>query len=238
MKQNLIIAGLIVIIILLFYGWWQTAHRNGDLREMYMASHKEVLSLSGGNRVLTQEIKASRKDLKDLQKHSDSLIADIATEMKRQGRKVSSMTRFLAELEFDTITNTIVSFDSSSTIVREDSIVYVYPTYSAATSNKWMEYNIAMSRDSSKVFISFEDDYRATYRDASKWWQKKNEVVDIVSLNPYNKIKDAKTISIDRRPKRFAIGPYVGGGVNVAPDGRVYIGGQVGIGLSYKILEF
>ena len=83
---------------------------------------------------------------------------------------------------------------------------------------------LEMKIDSDKVYVDF-----------TVAMDKKNQI-HVVSNNPYVQYNEISGFTLPKpRKKRFSVGPYIGSGIDVR-TGK--IDPQVGIGLSYSLIEF
>lgn len=135
----------------------------------------------------------------------------------------------------------------SATIIRTETIVQAagktivvkdtlnYPIYKSTIENKWYTIKTEASKDSTKVdFKTFHTLSLAMGSERQGLFKKDKTFATVKDSNPYSDIKDLKVYSVSQKKKHFVIGPYLGAGINNKLD----VGGQVGIGIMYKLIEF
>lgn len=109
------------------------------------------------------------------------------------------------------------------------------PKYTASFRDKWIQYEIKATKDSTKLKIMTEDNYSVVIGEQRPKWNKKKETfVDVISSSPYARAKDVKAYQVDdkRKPPRLSLGIQAGYGFSLKG-----VSPYIGLGLQFNILN-
>lgn len=165
-------------------------------------------------------------------KSQDSTIQELQRLVK-QNRSLFKNSRGTAsiiksETKIDTIAPTIVSHDT----------INGNPIYKSFIKHKWYTANSVATKDSTRLTLSTLHNISLVMgSEGQGLFKKRKTFATAKDDNPFSNIKDMRIYNVVEDKKHFVVGPYVGFGATVAgPD--VKAGWQIGVGLTYKLLEF
>jgi hypothetical protein len=232
--KNLPLYIIAILILLLLLTQYNGCQQRKQLLSTVQSSQDSITRFYEGQTKVAQiaNIEASRKDLAALQNHNDSIIRDLAKDIRRMRGRIKDVSRFISEFEIDTVSNTIVIRDSSSKVVRTDSTIVIYPRYEAEFEDTWIKYKVIAGYDSTNLKLKIKEDFTVSHKTVGKWYQKKKDVFEVKSLNPYTEVKAMRSITVPKKSTRLGLGIY--GGVGV--DSDLSIRPQVGVGLYYNLI--
>lgn len=169
---------------------------------------------------LVAQTKMYETDIKHLKYLNDSLYTTIKS---LKNNNITSATQFSG-----TIVNEV---HDTTWIITTDTVLFAQERFKFENQYRLLEGQINVDRD--KINMQIErDEMQFDYTVALD----KNNNVLITSTNPYVKYNSISGFTLPKqRKKRFGIGPYVGYGIDVT-NGRP--NPQIGIGLSYSLIEF
>jgi hypothetical protein len=192
------------------------------LRSFRKADSTQIATIS----VLKTE---SAKAFLELQSKDSEIIRlqEIVKEYKSKLKAGSSVTLASIHTELEhTGKTTIVKRDT----VRQDSLVYIYPTYSDSLKNKWIDYSTVINKDSASFKLKVYNEFSAVVGED----KKRGAFVDLHLYNPYSSTDQLRTYQVKLpRVKKLGVGPNVSYGVGANFKPQVFIG----LGIQYNILR-
>ena len=102
--------------------------------------------------------------------------------------------------------------------------------------NDWVVGKVVSKNDSTNIDLSVKDELHLVVYDKNMGlFKDKKTMIDIYSLNPYSKVKQIKSFTVDDRQKKskISIGPFVGFGVT----GKGTLQPTIGVGLQYNLIR-
>lgn len=165
-------------------------------------------------------------------KSQDSTIQELQTLVKHNRRLFKnsrgSASIIKSETKIDTTTATVVSKDS----------INGTPIYKSFIKDDWFTANTIATKDSTQLKLNtFHNISLVMGSEGQGLFKKRKTFATAKDDNPYSNIRDMRIYNVTEDVKHFVVGPYVGFGATIAgPD--VKAGWQIGIGVTYKLLEF
>lgn len=125
---------------------------------------------------------------------------------------------------------------TTKTEVVHDTITN-YPIYTSNFNlNDWVVGKVVSKNDSTNIDLSVKDELHLVVYDKNMGlFKEKKTMIDIYSLNPYSKVKQIKSFSVEDRQKKskISIGPFVGFGVT----GKGILQPTIGVGVQYNLIR-
>ena len=125
---------------------------------------------------------------------------------------------------------------TTKTEVVHDTITN-YPIYTSNFNlNDWVVGKVVSKNDSTNIDLSVKDELHLVVYDKNMGlFKDRKTMIDIYSLNPYSKVKQIKSFSVEDRQKKskISIGPFVGFGVT----GKGTLQPTIGVGLQYNLIR-
>ena len=142
-------------------------------------------------------------------------------------KEVKNASIVKTETKILTTTNTEVVHDT----------VTNYPIYTSNFNlNDWVVGKVVSKNDSTNIDLSVKDELHLVVYDKNMGlFKDRKTMIDIYSLNPYSKVKQIKSFSVEDRQKKskISIGPFVGFGVT----GKGTLQPTIGVGLQYNLIR-
>ena len=105
--------------------------------------------------------------------------------------------------------------------------------YKSSYTDKWINYTINAAIDSIKLDLTLTDQFSCVIGEKRpQWFRKKVTFVDVITDNPYTKIKSVRALKVEQKQSRLGIGLQVGYGITLFK-----LEPYVGVGLQYNILK-
>jgi hypothetical protein len=112
------------------------------------------------------------------------------------------------------------------------------PIYSATIEDKWYKINSRATKDSTTISLKTYHNLSIVVGSESQgFFKKKKTFATAKDANPYSNITDMRIYNVTQKQKNFIVGPYVGYGLTKVGN-TINTGFQVGIGVTYKLIEF
>lgn len=167
------------------------------------------------------EFESTNKTINELK----SLVKTNRSLLKKQG----SASIIKSETVIDTTASTIVKIDS----------ITKSPIYESAVKNEWYSIKSRATKDSTNYKLSTFSNLNLTIGREKQGLFKKDKPFAIANDdNPYTNIKDMRTYQVTLpKPKRIGLGVYGGYGATLTNQ-EVRTGWQIGIGLTYDLIQF
>jgi hypothetical protein len=230
MKHIFIITTVLLIIILL----QRECGRRNDWRTWKVINSEltKELDRNGLETAKMSVVSDTRKGaIKKLLISNDSLNIELAKAIKKAGRKVQAVTNVKSTTQTDGTTTTTI-YQSDTIIIKGDSLspdtVFLLPIYESEYKDKWLEYKLKASHDSTSMSLKVFNEYQITHKKI-----KGGMNVFVKNINPNTKTTDVRAFFIKSKPKRLGIGLSAGATFNQSGQIRPY----VGIGLNYNIIN-
>ena len=102
--------------------------------------------------------------------------------------------------------------------------------------NGWVDGKVVADKDSTKIEVGVKDELHLVVYDKNMGlFKDRKTMIDVYSLNPYSKVKQIKSFTVDDRQKKskISIGPFVGFGVT----GKGTLQPTIGVGLQYNLIR-
>lgn len=165
-------------------------------------------------------------------KSKDNLIVSLQArvkqyknQLKEGGSVVDFGTSTLVDKTVATIVDSLPINDSLS----------CEPKYSASFRDKWIQYEIHSSKDSTKLKLMTEDNYSVIVGEEKQGlFKKKKDFADVISSSPYARVKQVRSYEVKdtRKPSRLSIG--IQGGYGITLHG---FSPFIGVGAQFNILK-
>lgn len=121
---------------------------------------------------------------------------------------------------------------------KYDSLEHAYnASHFASISDKWINADFVFTPpDQLGVDASLYDEITLVQKEerSGLFGQKRSYFVDAYNANPYVTELKVKSFKIIEKPRRFGLGPYIGGGISNQGTFSV----QAGVGLHYSLIKF
>lgn len=150
--------------------------------------------------------------------------------------QVAGLKKNLSNLQ--SVTNIQLQTSGNLGTTIRDSIIYKQDSTTttlrtSSYNDHWVQLSVIFSEDSANWKYSFYDSLVFVgYQKKDHWYSFRRKLyVNAQAFNPHSSITGFSHQQIaEKRRSRFAIGPYVGIGINGRP--------QVGLGIFYRLFEF
>jgi hypothetical protein len=154
----------------------------------------------------------------------------------------SEVQKRIAEIKqrqsYDSLSMAQIIDDAVRLRERYDSLDRLYNTSQyASLFDKWIDANFVFTPPSKLgIEATLYDEITLVHKEerSGLFGMRKTYFVDAYNANPYVTDLEVKSFKIVEKPKRFGIGPYIGGGIN----NQGTISGQLGVGLHYSLIKF
>lgn len=237
-KKNLIIIVLVLLVLMLGSFLFVSVRENirqNDIQANFAKVMSDTVSYyknKQGKLVATissyqsdktkdfLEIRFQDSTNKSLQK----LVKQYEKELKKQGSATTFSSKTDLKLKIPT---TILSKKE-----KEEP-----PTYlSSFTLDKWVEGSVISNFDTTQVFLTISDEYDVILGRRKKSIFKYEPFVDIITHNPYNKVKTIRSFNVSNyKTKKLGLGLSAGYGVFIK-NGEVKTGIIGGVTLNYILI--
>jgi hypothetical protein len=128
---------------------------------------------------------------------------------------------------------TTVSTGTSDTIISHDTTYILrYPVYRYSSADKWAQFDIAASRDTTRLTYLITNSYVHELGRSGTFWRP-SVSVRVTNLNPNTRTTELTAVSVPE-PSRLAFGPYLGLGLNASGQ----LVPTVGLGIHYDLIRF
>lgn len=152
---------------------------------------------------------------------------------------VQSNRKLLKKQGSASIIKSETNIDTTAVTKVEKDTISGYPIYKSSITDKWYSISSVATKDSTSYDFSSYSNLNLTIGLEKQGLFKKPKPFAIANDdNPYTNIKDMRVYQVKLpKPKRFGIGPYGGYGLSVTGN-EVKAGWQVGLGVSYDLIQF
>lgn len=221
MKERLIyIAAIVILLIALSL----SVNKCTSIKHEYNINNSALLDSVHHYKTKSGQLVAQTKihetDIKNLKYLNDSLYSTLKS---LKNKNITQATQFSGTIENPQHDTTF--------ILVPDTSLFALERFKFANQYRLLEGTIRADQNEINMHIE-KDIVHFNYTVALD----KNNNVLITSDNPYIKYNSISGFTLPKpRKKRFSIGPYVGAGIDVR-TGK--IDPQVGIGLSYGLIQF
>lgn len=174
----------------------------------------KIASLAITNKKQLLNIDSKNKEILKLQKKL------------KNSKKVITSSSFSTTTEAKTVSPTIVI--NRDTIIINDT-VYVYPEYKSffVSKGNWVKIHTIANKDSIFCAPIIENSFTVTLKEEGKWFKKKKVYAEVVSENPFNKVKSLRAVNLVNARKRrlnIKLRPSVAVGIDFKGNFRTVAG--------------
>lgn len=234
----MIAIGFGIAYLLFFKGCIRTSNEQVNLYENLDDTTVYYKNLSNENVARNSLLETDKAKTFLLIQSRDSLVRKLQARVKEYQNKLKeggSVTNFDSNTEINNTTPSITFYDTVRTLDGESLTIPCSDTYTTSYEDKYVNYSIKASKDSTNVKIAINDSYSVILgSDRIKPFKKRKEFVEIINDSPYSKVKNVKTYQIqdERKPVRLSLGLQVG--YSVTPLG---FAPYLGLGVQYNLLN-
>jgi hypothetical protein len=177
-----------------------------------------------------ESLTGNNKELKLLLKVRDSSIIDLVALVSKYKGKINSAAIISSNTNIDNKSKTNIDTNQFT----QPNVVF--PVYKSEVHlGKWVQAIITASPDSTELNETIHEEYKLTIG-----VENKKTYGDIITLNPYDEIKSFRVYDVQlpkQKVRQWQLGFGGGAGATVVPsNGNVYLGLQLGIYLTRRIL--